>query len=140
MSRRRSSTGGATPTPTAEHGSVGGAAKQVAEHASTIARLEFELAALELKGKAAALGIGIGLAVAAGLMAFFMIGFAFATLAAVLATFLDVWLALLIVTLFLGVLGVLFGLFARLSIQRGTPPVPEQAVEEARLTTAALKR
>jgi hypothetical protein len=69
-----------------------------------------------------------------------MIGFAFATLAAALATFLDVWLALLIVTLLLGVLGVLLGLVARVAIQRGTPPVPEQAVEEAKLTTAALKR
>jgi hypothetical protein len=128
------------PTPTAENGRVGGAAKQVAEHASTIARLELELAALELKRKAAALGIGIGLAVAAGLMAFFMIGFAFATLAAALSTFLDVWLALLIVTLFLGVLGVLLGLFARIAVKLGTPPLPEQAVEEAKLTTAALKR
>jgi uncharacterized membrane protein YqjE len=129
------------PTPTADsNGSVGGAAKRVADHASAIARLELELAAVELKKKAAALGIGIGLAVAAGLMAFFMIGFAFATLAAVLATFLDVWLALLIVTLFLGLLAVVNAYFAKLLIQRGTPPVPEQAVEEAKLTTAALKR
>jgi hypothetical protein len=127
-------------TPTAENGGVGGAAKRVADHASAIARLEFELAALELKRKAAALGIGIGLAVAAGLMAFFMIGFAFATLAAVLATFLDVWVALLIVTLFLGVLVVLNALVARAAIKRGTPPVPELAVEEAKLTTAVLKR
>jgi hypothetical protein len=80
------------------------------------------------------------LGVAAALMAFFMIGFAFATLAAVLATFLDWWLALLIVTLFLGLLAVINGFIAKTLIQRGTPPVPEQAVEEAKLTTAALKR
>jgi hypothetical protein len=117
------------PTPTAENGSVGGAAKQVAEHASTIARLELELAALELKRKAATLGIGIGAAIAAGLMAFFMIGFAFATRAAGLSTFLDVWLALLIVTLLLAALAVVGGLVARIAVQRATPVAPEQAVE-----------
>jgi len=37
---------------------VGPAAKQVAEHASSLARLELELAILELKKKGAALGIG----------------------------------------------------------------------------------
>ena len=92
------------PTPAAEsaNGGVGGAAKQVAEHASAIARLEVELASLELKQKAASLGIGAGLAVGAAVVAFYMVGFLFATLAAGLATFLAVWLALLIVTLFLG--------------------------------------
>ena len=43
------------PTQEAERG-VGPAAKQVAEHASTLARLELELALLEVKGKVAALG------------------------------------------------------------------------------------
>ena len=38
---------------------VGGAAKQVAEHASSLARLELELAGLELKRKAGALGAGV---------------------------------------------------------------------------------
>ncbi len=127
------------PTHTG-NGRIGDAAKQVADHATAIAKLEVELATVELKKKAAALGVGAGLGVAAGLMAFFMIGFAFATLAAVLATFLDWWLALLIVTLFLGVLAVINAFFAKTLIQRGTPPVPEQAVEEAKLTTAALKR
>jgi len=36
------------PTPGAEHPGVGAAAKQVAEHASSLARLELELAGLEL--------------------------------------------------------------------------------------------
>lgn len=53
------------PTQEAEHG-VGPAAKQVAEHASTLARLELELALLEVKRKVAALGVGIGMSIAAG--------------------------------------------------------------------------
>jgi hypothetical protein len=129
------------PTPASEsaNGGVGGAAKQVAEHASAIAKLEIELASLELKKKATSLGIGAGLAVGAGLFAFFMIGFLFATLAAGLATFLAVWLALLIVTLLLAALAATLGLVARARIQKGSPPMPEQAIREAKLTSEALR-
>ena len=130
------------PIPGAEqaNGGVGGAAKQVAEHASAIARLELELASLELKKKLTSLGIGVGLAVGAGVVAFFMVGFLFATIAAGLATFLPWWLALLIVTLFLGLLVVTLGLIGRSRIQKGSPLAPEQAIREARLTGEALRQ
>jgi uncharacterized membrane protein YqjE len=118
---------------------LGTAAKQVAEHASALARLELELAALELKRKFAALGVGVGLAVGAAVFLFYMLGFGFATIAAGLATFLDTWLALLIVTVFLLLVGALLGFFAMRSFKRGTPPVPEQAIREAKLTTEAIK-
>src|SRR5437763_10055868 len=91
------------------NGGVGGAAKSVAEHASAIARLEIELAALELKKKIVALGIGIGMAVGAAVFGIFGLGFAFATIAAALATFLSTWLALLIVTVGLFALAGLLG-------------------------------
>ncbi len=130
------------PTPAAEsaNGGVGGAARQVAEHASAIARLEIELASLELKRKAASLGIGAGLAIGAAVVAFYMVGFLFATVAAGLATFLATWLALLIVTVFLGLLVALLGLIGRSRIRKGTPPLPEQAIREAKLTSEALKQ
>jgi hypothetical protein len=124
----------------AANGGVGAAAKQVAEHASVIARLEAELAGLELKQKVAALGIGVGLALGAVLCVVYMVGFLLATIAAGLATFLDTWLALLIVTLGLLAIAGILGLLARWSIRKGTPPVPEQAIAEAKLTTAAVKR
>jgi uncharacterized membrane protein YqjE len=130
-------------TPVSEqqtNGGVGGAAKTVAEHASAIARLELELAALELKKKVVALAFGIGLAVGAAVLGLFALGFVFATIAAALATFLDEWLALLIVTLGLFVLAGLLGVLALAKIRKGTPPVPEQAIREAKLTTEALKR
>jgi len=126
------------PTPV-ENGGVGGAAKVVAEHASSIAKLELELATLELKKKAMSFGLGIALAVSAALFGLFMLGFAFATLAAALATFFSTWLALLIVTLFLGVLAGLLGLLALGRIKKSSPPVPEQAIREAKLTSEALK-
>lgn len=128
-----------THTVGPQNGGLGGAAKSVAEHASAIARLELELAGLELKGKVTALGVGIGLTVGAAVFGLFMLGFLFATIAAALATFMPTWLALLIVTLFLGALAVVLALVGRARIKKGTPPVPEQAIREAKLTTEAIK-
>jgi hypothetical protein len=121
-------------------GGFGGAAKSVAEHASAIARLEIELAALEVKKKVTALAVGIGLGATAVVLALLGLIFVFATITAALATFLATWLALLIVTLGLFALAGLLGVLALRKIRKGTPPVPEQAIEEAKLTTEALKR
>ncbi|HEY8192846.1 MAG TPA: phage holin family protein [Gaiellaceae bacterium] len=130
------------PTPETEtraQPGLGAAAKEVAEHASTIARLEIELASLELKKKIAALGLGIGLLAGALLVVVYGVGFLFATIAAGLATFLPFWASLLIVTVFLfAVAGLLAWLGIR-KVQRGTPPLPQQAIDEAKLTTQALK-
>lgn len=126
-------------TEPAEEVGLGTAVKQVAEHASALARLELELAALELKRKLGALGLGIGLGVGAAVVGVFMLGFLFATIAAALATFLDTWLALLIVTVFLLLVAALLGFLALRAVRRGTPPVPEQAIREAKLTTEAIK-
>jgi hypothetical protein len=129
------------PTPGAEteHPGVGAAAKQVAEHASTLARLELELAGLELKQKAGAFGAGVGLGIGAALVALYALGFLFATAAVALAIVLDAWLALLIVSVVLLGLTALLGLLARGQLRRATPPVPEQAIREAKLTSEALK-
>jgi hypothetical protein len=127
------------PIPETERRGVGPAAKEVAEHASTLARLELELAALEIKKKVAALGIGIGLVVGAGVFLFYGVGFGLAAGAAGLATVVSTWLALLIVFGALLLVGVVLALVGLSLIKRGTPPVPEQAVAEARLTTEALR-
>ena len=118
---------------------LGTAAKEVAEHASTIARLELELASLELKKKVAALGVGIGLLGGAIAIGLYGIGFLFATITAGLATFLPVWLSLLIVTLVLLATAGLLAFLGIRSVNRGTPPLPQQAIDEAKLTTQALK-
>ena len=58
---------------------------------------------------------------------------------AALTLVLPTWAALLVVC---GILLLQAGVFAALAvnrIQKGTPPLPEQAIEEARLTTVALK-
>lgn len=125
--------------PNGAKAGVGTAAKQVAEHASALARLELELAGLELKRKAGALGAGAGLGVGAAVFGVFALGFLLATIAAALAIVLDLWLALLLVTVGLLAIAAILGLTARNRIRRGTPPVPEQAIAEAKKTTEALK-
>jgi hypothetical protein len=118
---------------------VGTAAKNVAEHASAIFRLELELAAMELKRKVVSLGLGIGLAIGAAFFLVFALGFAFAAIAAALATVVATWAALLIVVGILLVLVAALGVLAITRIKKGTPPVPEQAIREAKLTSEALK-
>jgi hypothetical protein len=127
------------PTRETEHRGVGPAAKEVAEHASTLARLELELAALELKRKVAALGVGIGLVASAGVFLLFALGFGLAAAAAALALVVSTWAALLIVFGALVLFSLLLVLIGLSVIKKGTPPVPEQALEEARLTTQALR-
>jgi Putative Actinobacterial Holin-X, holin superfamily III len=122
-----------------ENQGLGAAAKEVAEHASTLARLELELATLELKRKVAALGVGIALLAGAVAIGLYGIGFLFATITAALATFLPVWLSLLIVTLVLLAAAALLAFLGLRSVGRGTPPIPKQAIDEAKLTTQALK-
>jgi hypothetical protein len=121
------------------NGGLGSAAKQVAEHASALARLELELAKLEVGRKVAALGVGIGLGLGAAIFAVFMLAFLLAAAAAALATAVSTWLALLLVAAGLLVLTGLLGVLALGRIKRGTPPVPEQAIREAKLTQTVLK-
>jgi hypothetical protein len=118
---------------------VAAAAKQVADHAKALVGLEVELASLELKRKLGALGLGIGLLVGAALFGVYALGFLFATVAAALATFLATWLALLIVAAFLLLVTLVLVLVGLGRIRSGTPPVPEQAIQEAKLTAEALK-
>lgn len=126
-------------TQTADKNGLGAVARQVAEHTSSLFRLELELAQLELKKKVTNLGVGMGLAIGAAVFAFYGLGFLFATIAAGLATAMSTWLAILIVTCGLFLVGAVLGLIAVNRIQKGTPPIPEQAIREAKLTTEAIK-
>jgi len=127
------------PTHEADRMGVAPAAKQVAEHASALARLEMELAGLELKGKVASLGLGAGLLVGAALFGLFAVGFGLATIAAALALVLDTWLALLIVFGSLLLLVAILALVGLSRVRKGSPPVPELAIQEAKLTSTALR-
>jgi Putative Actinobacterial Holin-X, holin superfamily III len=119
---------------------LSGAAQRVADHARQFVQLEIQLAMAELKRKAAALGVGAALLLGAAVFAFLGLCFALAAAAAGIATTsLTVWESLLIVCGGLMLLTMLLAGIGFLMLQKGTKPVPEQAVEEARLTTEALR-
>ena len=118
---------------------LSGATRRVAEHAREFVRLEIELATAELKKKAAALGTGLGLMVGAAVLAFLALTFGLAAAAAGLATTLPVWASLLIVCGALILITAVLVFVGYRMLQKGTKPMPEQAVEEARLTGEALR-
>jgi len=127
-------------TPGSENGhGLGTVARDVADHASALARLELELALLEVKRKVVALAAGIGFGATAALVGLFALAFGLAAAGAALALVLSTWLALLVVAGGLLLLAGTLGMLALGAIRRATPPVPEQAITEAKLTTAALR-
>jgi hypothetical protein len=128
-----------TPETTPGRPGLGTAIKDVREHATTLVGLEVELAKLELQKKLATFGAGVALFLAAAVLVVYGVGFLFATIAAGLATFLPTWVAILIVTLLLFLVAALLGIIGRSQVRKGSPPVPEQAIEEAKKTAEALK-
>ena len=125
------------PTRATEHeAGLGASAKQVAEHASALARLEIEL---EVKRKIASLARGIAFGLVAAVLALYALGFGLGSAAAGIATVTSVWAALLIVTGILVLLVALFGALALMAIKKGAPLAPEQAIREAKLTSEALR-
>jgi predicted signal transduction protein with EAL and GGDEF domain len=101
-------------------------------------RLELELAATELKRRMAALGIGIALVAGAALFGLVALAFGLAAATAGIAVALPVWLSLLIM---FGALLLIAGALGGVGIVllRKAKPLPEQAIEEAQLTTEALR-
>jgi hypothetical protein len=127
------------PPPEPEDGSLGAAVKGISEHASALARLELELAQYEIKKSVSALGLGAVLAGGAAVVGLYAVGFLFATIAAGIATALDLWLSLLIVTIILVLVVAILGWLAVRSFKRGGTPVPKQAIAEAKQTSEVLK-
>jgi putative superfamily III holin-X len=113
--------------------------KAVGRQLRLLTALNLELAKLEGKKKATALGLAGGLALVAAALVLYAIGFAFAAAAAGLAEALPLWLSLLIVAgaifLVAGILGFLATRFAR----RASPPQPSQALKEAEWTLRTLR-
>lgn len=118
---------------------LSGAARRVADHARSLVRLELELAAAEVKHKLAALAAGIGLVLAAAVLGLLALTFALAAAAAGIASALPVWAALLVMFGGLIVLALVLATVGVGLLRKGSPPLPEQALEEAKLTTEALR-
>lgn len=106
---------------------VGELLKQLSDQTATLVRQEMELARVELVEKGKQAGIGAGAFGGAGLVAVFAVGALTATLILALATFLEGWLAALIVTVVYAAVAGVLALVGKSRVQQATPPVPEEA-------------
>ena len=113
--------------------------KAVQKRTLSLAQLNLELAKLEGKQKATAIGIAGGLGAAAAVLIAYAIGFAFAAIAAALSETLSLWLSLLIVAGLLVLAAAIAAFLARRFARKASPPTPAQALEEADRTLETLK-
>jgi hypothetical protein len=111
----------------------------VRRQTTVLARLNLELAELESKQKATAVGIAGGLAAGAAALVFYAIGFSLAAAAAGLAEALPVWLSLIIVVLVALLVAAILGFLSRRTARRASPLQPAQAIDEAQRTLKALE-
>ena len=109
-------------------------AKAVKKRTLSLARLNVELAKLEGKQKATAIGTGAGLGAVAGVLVVYAIGFPFAALAAGISEAISLWLSLLIVAGILFLAAAIAAFLAVRFIKKASPPAPAQALEEAART------
>lgn len=93
----------------------------------------------EIRRKTAALFVGIGLLVVSGLFGLLALTICVAAGIAALTLVLSVWLALLVAGGGLLLLAGIVALVGIALVRRGVPPIPKQAIEEARLTSEALR-
>ena len=113
--------------------------RSVKQRAQSLVQLNLELAKLESKKKATALGVAAGLALLAVVLVVYAIGFAFASAAAGISEALPLWLSLLIVAGVIGLLAALAGFLAVRFAEKASPPKPAHAIEEAERTVEALR-
>jgi uncharacterized membrane protein YqjE len=107
----------------------------VSERTSTLVREEIELAKAEVSEKVGKLLRGGAVGAAAGVFAFFalilfMEGFAWLLNEQVFDNF---WAGFFVEAALFLVIAAAAGFFAYRSVKAGAPPVPEQAIEEAKL-------
>jgi hypothetical protein len=128
---------GASPPKPTDEKSVGELIFDVSEKVSTLVREEVELAKAEISEKVGKILRGSAVGVAAGVFAFLalilvMEGFAWLLNEEVFDG--KAWPGFFIEAAIFLLIAAAAGYFAYRSVQAGSPPVPEQAIEEAKLT------
>jgi uncharacterized membrane protein YqjE len=118
---------------------VGELVNQLSQQTSTLLRQELRLAQAELQEKGKRMGIGAGMFGGAGLVALYGVGALVAAAIIGIGTLLEPWIAAVIVgVVLLAVAGVL-ALTGRKQVERGTPPLPQQAIESTKRDVNEVK-
>jgi hypothetical protein len=128
-----------TPPPAPEDASTGQLIGQLTEQISQLVRDEARLAQAEVSQKAKRLGIGAGLFGGAGLFAFFGLAVLIAAAVLALALVLPGWLAALIVAVVLFAVAGVLALVGKKDVEKGTPPVPSEAIASTKTDIATVK-
>jgi len=131
------------PPPPPEQRSIADLVVEVSENASTLVREEIELAKAEVSEKVSKLARGAGIGVAAGAFAFLALIMILHGIAWVLGEELfsgNIWAGYFVTAAIFLLLAALAGWIASKALKAGAPPVPEQAIEEAKLTKEMLER
>lgn len=120
--------------------SIGELVSRMSEQVSRLVHDEMALAQAEAKQKAKNLGLGIGLFGTSGVLAWFGLMSGVAAAIFGLATAMSAWLAALTVALVLFVLAGAAALIGKRDVQKGSPPVPTEAVQSTKQDVAAVRQ
>lgn len=134
--------GAATPPPRDDERSVGELVFDVAEKSSSLIREEIELAKAEISEKVGKILRGSAVGLAAGTFAFLALILVMEGIAWLLAEEVfdgNAWPGFFVEAAIFLLIAAGAGLFAYRSLQSGAPPLPEQAIEEAKLTRETLE-
>lgn len=124
----------------AEERSLSELVQQLTEQTAALASKEIELAKAEVTAKGKRLGIGAGAFGAAGVVALYAGGALTAMLILLLATFLEGWIAALIVTVVYAAIAGILALAGKKQVEAGSPPVPQRAIDSTKQDIEAAKR
>jgi Putative Actinobacterial Holin-X, holin superfamily III len=131
---------GADPNERSDERSLRELIERLGEQTQALARKEVELAKAEVTEKGKRLGLGAGAFGAAGIIGLFAFGALTTALVLLLATAADAWIAALIVAVAYAAVAGIAALAGRKQVERGSPPVPERAIDSAKEDLEAAKR
>jgi uncharacterized membrane protein YqjE len=124
---------------TDEDRSVGELVQRLSNQTATLVRQELRLAQVELQEKGKRVGIGAGMFGGAGLVALYGVGALIAAAIIGIGTLLEPWIAAVIVGVVLLAVAGILALIGRKQVERGTPPLPEQAIESTKRDVDEVK-
>jgi protein-S-isoprenylcysteine O-methyltransferase Ste14 len=130
-----------TPPPGSAEKKLGEIVNDVSSKATLLVKEEIELAKAEVTQKVKRLGVGAGLIAVAGVFMFFFLIFFLHMLALGFANWFSLadWVGYAIVCILLLVFAGILALVARRMFKKGSSPMPEMAISEAKKTRAAIE-
>ncbi len=130
-----------TPPPGSADKKLGEIVNDVSTQASLLVKEEIELAKAEISAKVKRLGIGAGLVATAGVFMLFFLVYFFQFLALGFADWFGLkdWVGFAMVCILLLVFAGVLALIAKRMFDKGSPPMPTMAIDEAKKTRAAIE-